>query len=66
MIDRNVRDATKGQRVFMVDPDTNELATGTLVKNTTNSVIVKWDDIAGECEHFSDEFDLIKCGSIIE
>lgn len=51
-----IREAQKGQRVSMVDDIDGILVYGSVVEQLPDSVIILWDDIDGNCQHFSDEW----------
>ena len=54
-----IRDAKPGQRVGMVEDF--ELVFGNVVKQLPDRVVIKWDDIDSECQHFEDEWHDIAC-----
>ena len=45
-----------GQRVKMIDDDTNEIVFGTVVEKALTEIVIEWDDIIGPCRHCSEEF----------
>lgn len=52
-----------GQRVKQKDIDEGFWAYGHVKEIKDKSIVIKWGDIAAPCEHFSDEWPLIKDGN---